>query len=44
MRGPEGPAHRGWQDMVTGIRLIHITAAATAEKHGGFLVETIPTL
>jgi len=38
MPGPEGPAHRGWLGVVTGIRLIEIIAAATAERHGGFLV------
>ena len=38
MPGPEGPAHRGWLGVVTGIRFIHITAAATAERHRGFLV------
>jgi len=40
MPGPEGPAHRGWLGVVTGIRLIgiHIIAAATAEIHGDFLV------
>jgi len=30
--------HRGWLGVVTGIRLIHIIAAATAERHRGFLV------
>jgi len=39
MPGPEGPAHRGWLGVVTGIRLIYILAAATAERHGGFLVK-----
>ena len=34
---PEGPAHSGWLGVVTGIHLIHIIAAATAERHGGFL-------
>jgi len=34
MPGPQGPANRGW--LVTGIRLIHIIAAARAERHGGF--------
>jgi len=28
----------GWLGVVTGIRLIHIIAAATAERHGDFLV------
>jgi len=36
MPGPEGPAHRGWLGVVTGIRLIRIVAAA--ERHRGFLV------
>ena len=31
MPGPEGPAHRGWLGVVTGIRLIQIST-------GGFLV------
>jgi len=30
--------HTDWLGMVTGIHLIHIIAAATVEKHGGFLV------
>jgi len=38
MPGPEWPAHRGWLGVVTGIRLIHIIAAATAERYGSFLV------
>jgi len=38
MPDPEGPAHRGWLGVVTGIRLIRIIAIATAERHGGFLV------
>jgi len=38
MPGPEGPAHMCWLGVVTGIRLIRIIAAATAERHGGFLV------
>jgi len=38
MPGPEGPAHKGWLGVVTGIRLLHIIAATTAERHGGFLV------
>jgi len=38
MPGLQGPAHRGWLRVVTGIRLIHIIAAATAERDGGFLV------
>jgi len=38
MPGPERPAHRGWLGMVTDIHLIHIIAAATAERHRGFLV------
>ena len=29
-------AHRGWLSAVTGIRFIHIIAAATAERHGAF--------
>jgi len=50
MPDPEGPAHRGWLDVVTGIRLIDIMAAATAERHGGLLVylecyqESLPAL
>jgi len=28
-----------WQGVVTGIRLIHIIAAATAERQAGFLVK-----
>jgi len=35
---PEGPARRVWLGIVTGIHLIHIIAAATAERRGGFLV------
>jgi len=38
MPGPERPAHRGWLGVVTGIRLIHIITASTAERHGDFLV------
>jgi len=38
MPDAEGPAHRGWLGMVMGIHLIHIITAATAERHGGFLV------
>jgi len=30
--------HTGWVGVVTGINLIHIIAAATAERHGSFLV------
>jgi len=30
--------HTGWLGVVTGIRLIHIIAAATTERDGGFLV------
>jgi len=33
MPGPEGPAHRGWLGVVTGIRLIQIST-------GGVLVLT----
>jgi len=36
MPGPEGTAHRGWLGVVTGIRLIHIIATATAERQGAF--------
>jgi len=39
MPDPEEPAHRGWLGVVTGIRLIHIIAAATAERYAGFLVK-----
>jgi len=38
MPGPEGLAHRGWLGVVMGIRLIHIIAAGTAERHGDVLV------
>jgi len=38
MPGPEGPAHRGELSVVTGIGLMHIIAAATAERNGGMLV------
>jgi len=38
MPDAEGPAHRGWLGILTGIRLIHVIATATAERHGGFLV------
>jgi len=41
MPGPGGPAHRGWLGVVKGIRLIHIIAAATAERHGHFLAQII---
>jgi len=38
MPGPEGPAHRGCRlGVVTGIRLMQITAAARAQRDGGFL-------
>ena len=37
MPGPEGPAHRGWLGVVTGIRLIHVIAAGRAERDGVFL-------
>jgi len=30
--------HTGWLGVVTGIRIIHIITAATAERHRGFLV------
>ena len=30
--------HTGWLGVVTGIRLIHIIVATTAERHGGYLV------
>ena len=36
--GPEGPAHMGWLSVVTGVRLIHIVAAATSERHGGIVL------
>jgi len=34
------PTQGLWLGVVTGIRLAHIIAAATAEKQGGFLVKT----
>jgi len=44
MPGPERSAHTGWLGVVTGIRLMHIIAAATAERHGGFLVKFNSTI
>ena len=32
-------AYMSWLGVVTGIRLIHIIAAATFERHGSFLVQ-----
>jgi len=43
MPGPEGPAYTGWLGVVTGMHLTHVIATATAEIHGGFLVQITTT-